>query len=161
MSFALGMFSITDDSGVTTGNPRTEAGAVCMSGQSVGWAILTLVLGLPERQTLDAAALGITQLEFTIETPPSNGVSPNLAMAAPDTAPTGFSLMRGGAPLLITATTTVKASLSEYTGPDHVLDRSQLLTVGFVVSTAEHYDFCIRGLKLLDANGVEVLPPPS
>jgi hypothetical protein len=54
----------------------------------------------------------------------------------------------------------MKVALSDFTSPDHVLDTSQLLAVGFTVGAAEHYDFCVRDLKFLDANDVEVLPLP-
>jgi len=160
MSFALGMFGVTDDSGVTTANMRTEPGSVCMSGQSVGWATLNFALG--RRDTpFDATALGITQLEFTVDTPPTSGVSAALVVLLPDLSPALIAWMSGGQPVSITGATTTKVTpFSDYTDPNYVLDPSRLITVAFAVGTAEHYDFCVRDLKFLDENGVEVLPTP-
>jgi hypothetical protein len=157
MSFAVGMFSITDDSGVTAASLRTEPGLACAKGTSVGWAILELVVGR-KTTVFDAAALGITQLRFTVETPPSSGLVPQIAAQLPDMSPNGFELMAGGQSVSIASTSTKTVFLAEFQSQDFTLDPTRLLSVGFTVSTVEHYDFCIRDLKFLDANGAEVLP---
>lgn len=155
MSFAKGMFSNTDASGVTQETlSKPEPGTVCMSGTSLGYAQLTLALapGPP----FDAAMRGITQIQFTVQTPPSVGVLPQLDAWLPDMTPTGFNWARG----VVSTAITQLASLSDFQNPDGFpLDTNQLLGVAFSVSAAEHYDFCVRDLKFLDASGVEVLPP--
>lgn len=168
MSFAAGTFTTLDDSGVTSADVRPEPGAVCVSGTNVGYAILQLAVGRPDTivaadgtrgKLFDAPALGITQLEFTVETPPSSGLVPAIAIEGPDTHPIGFALTSGGQEVSIRTTSTSRVSISDYTEPEHTLDPSRIAAFGFTIGQTEHYDFCIRNLKFLDANGVEVLPP--
>lgn len=162
MSFANGLFSNTDATGVTreeVSNP--EPGKVCMLGTSLEYAALTLLvltLGADAAaRPLDAAARGITQLEYTIETPPSVGVLPQLeAFVVADTPPPApFDLLSG----TVSTSTPQRVSLSDFKSPDGFpLDLHQLVAIAFHVDAVEHYDFCIRDLKFLDANGVEVTP---
>jgi hypothetical protein len=170
MSFVTGAFTTTDDSGVTTANVRTEPGAVCVSGENVSYAVLELAVGRPDTvvaadgskgKLFDAAAFGVTQLEFTIETPPSTGVVPALVTEGPDMHGLGFDLMSNGQLVSITSSSPspIRVSLSDYRNPD-MPDASRVLAFGFTVGVAPHYDFCVRNLRFLDANNVEV-PPPS
>jgi hypothetical protein len=169
MSFAAGTFTTIDDSGVTVAHVRTEPGAVCASGTNVGYAILQLAVGRPDTivaadgsrgKPFDAQALGVTQLEFTIDTPPSSGLVPAIAIEGADTHAVGFALTTSGAEVSIQTPSTMRVSLSDYTDPDHTLDPSRILAIGFTIGLAEHYDFCVRNLKFFNANDVEVLPTP-
>src|SRR5450631_2539562 len=146
--------------------PRTGRGL--RVGHDVGYAILQLAVGRRDAivaadgtrgKLFDAPALGITQLEFTVETPPSTGLVPAIASEGPDTHPIGFALTSGGQEVSIRSTSTSRVSISDYTDPDHTLDPSRILSFGFTIGQTEQYDFCIRNLRFLDANGLEVLPP--
>ncbi len=163
-----GMFSNTDASGATKQTLSNPAGKVCMSGTSLEYAALTLTLGTGPAQPcspndeltcifFDANALGITQLEFTLETPPSGGVTPQLDAVVIALPPAAFDWAGGG----VSTTTPQRASLNDFLYPNLTLelDLSKVVVVAFNVRAAEYYDFCVRDLKFLNAAGVEVLPP--
>lgn len=167
MSFATGTFTTTDDSGTTAG-VRTETGLVCMSGTSAKYAILRLALGRPDTivaadgskgRPFDASALGITEVGFTIETPPSEGLVPALLTESPQMSSMEFLLQSSGQEVSVSTTSSMRVSLSDYANPSSP-DTSRLLALEFSIGIAAQYDFCVRGLKFFDANGVEVLPPP-
>jgi hypothetical protein len=155
MGFVTGMLSITDDSGVTTADLRAEpAGGVCMSGVNVGFAILSLTLG-NFHVGLDALARHITEVEFTVGTPPSTGVVPQFTSHF-----IGFELMSDGQRESITSDAPQRVALSAFQSSGAVFDQSQVIAFGLTANPAEHYDFCVRDLKFFDADGVEVLPTP-
>jgi hypothetical protein len=158
LSFAQGAFSVDDGAGVTTAKVRTEPGAACMSGTSVGWAVLQLIVGTREKP-FDAEALGITQLEFTIDSPPTSGVLGQLTMFSVEGSPHSFDLFRDGRRVSVVSTQTLRVSFDDYQNASVVLDPSRLLAIGFPIGSASAYDFCVRDLKFFDANDEEVLPP--
>ena len=167
MSFATGMFTTTDDSGATTANLRTEAGVVCMSGTSAEYAILRLAVGRPDTivaadgskgKPFNASLLGITEVGFTIEAPPSAGLVPGLLTESPKTGPLEFVLQSNGHDISTSSTSSMRVPLTDYRNSD-APDTSRLLALEFSVGIAAHYDFCIRSLKFFDTNHVEVLPP--
>ena len=154
MGSVSGMVSITDDGPTTTAALRAEPGKVCMSGATEGYAILSLPLA-GYHTGLDASALHITQVEFTVETPPSSGVVPQVTSNLE-----GFDLMSAGEPVSIVSSSTKRASLSDFQNAGVTFDQTQLIAFGLAANATEHYDFCLRDLKFLDASGGEVQPTP-
>jgi hypothetical protein len=165
-----GISTLRDDSGVTSATLHGEAtdpSAVCMSGTNVGAAVLQVFIGTgayylpgsaPIRATVDARALGITQVQFRIESPPSVGVGATAVMLAADGSAAFFDWTLEGKVVAATSTRTFTVPWSDFQSPDGTFDPSLVLGIGFGLGgPTEHYDFCIRDLKLLDANGVEVL----
>jgi hypothetical protein len=172
--FVSGAFTRTDDA--SSASMRMAAGTVCMSGRIASWA--HLVLGLspslsPQNpiaatdQPFDATALGIAQVELTLDSPPSTGISPTLVMRLLDSACEGddcplteeFMLMDANTPVTVRAAVTLTAPFTDFLSPNMPLDPSRLLGLHFNMLSVEQLDFCVRDVKFLDDNGVEVTPP--
>jgi hypothetical protein len=185
--------SVEDGSFVRWAAPSTDAsaggtstavvtytpGKFCMSGTAdsgpndTGWgAILVLSLAIDATDTLvapfDAPALGVTQVRFTMEGPPLQGVIPQVVQITsadctqiPDCL-TSFS--RGAA---VIDPGTVTAQLTDFTQPDGShsntsLDQTLITGLQFYVPTlpgmAVPYDFCLQELAFLGADGKELRP---
>jgi hypothetical protein len=174
--FVTGAFTRTDDTFSSTARLRVEPGAVCMTGHAAVWAHVALGLsedlrpGIPPATTdrpFDAAARGITQIEFTLDSPPSSGVTPSLVMRMNDSACTradcptveNFTLLSGGAELSIAATATLSASLTDFDNPTLELDPRRILGIHFSVKENTDYDFCVRDLTFFDPAANVVVPP--
>jgi hypothetical protein len=156
---------------------QPKAGTLCLSGvvSPGGWAQIVLVFAVRNQErtailrTFDANALGITQMEFTIDSPPSGGVSVSAAITTALSCPDGlFGCFTYGFDLMIAPGSSVPAN---YTTPGPVIapfaDFKQTVdTQTFNTSALEHvvfsvgvgsYDFCIRDFKFLDAQSNEVI----
>jgi hypothetical protein len=167
--------------GATTAHlSHPEPGKVCMSGtvSTFGWAQIGLgftvdnATGTQVLKTFNANAMGITQMAFTIDSPPSGGVTVDAAittsLVCPDSGADcftyGFTLMTAplsNIPLSITTPGPVVAPFINFeqtrAGVTQTFDTSALDHVVFDVGAGD-FDFCVRDFKFLDANGVEVKP---
>jgi len=157
---------------------QPEAGTLCLSGSvsTGGFANLGLLFAVKNQdhtetlKTFDANSLGITQLEFTIDSPPSGGVSVSAISTIATSCPgdkfaclsNQFSLMTGpgsSVPLSITSPGRVPAPFTNFmqTVGSQSFDTSALDNLGFSVGPG-NYDFCVHDFRFLDAQNNEVKP---
>jgi len=149
-----------------------QPGMLCASGQVSpgGWAIMAIEFAhkSPDRATilssLDAAGRGITQVIFTIDSPPSQGVIPILHMVTKTECP-GQTVDCFNPPAFrlsdITTPGTLTADFTEFKpegDPSAVLDTTRLHDLNFAVRSMGDFNFCVYDLKFLDAQGNEVKP---
>jgi len=159
-----------------------EPGKICMSGQvTTGYAELFLDFSgnnpngtqPPEQPAdpLDAAGLGISQLRFTLDSPPASGLAANLAsVLVPgcygrpnDCLHAGYYVMREDMPGVPTrldqaGTHTLRIAdfqAAPWVDPTRELDTSRLAFLAFEIGIGD-YDFCIHDLELLDDAGSPV-----
>jgi hypothetical protein len=130
-------------------------GAALNLALSAGMPADTLGEAFPVWRTVSWKDLGITQLRFTIETPPTSGVAVGIFTFAPlicDSGPTGYASAEvDGNPLVLdTNGATVTLSLASDFGV--ALDPSLLGELNFQVGEGE-YDYCIKDLEFLNENG--------
>jgi lysophospholipase L1-like esterase len=158
---------------------QPKAGTLCLSGMVSpgGWAQIGLIFAVKNQdrtevlKKFDAKALGITQVAFSIDSPPSGGVDVSAAITTATSCPgDSFGCFTYGFDLMAGAGSSVPA---DYTTPGQVIApfANFLQTVGtqsFDTSALEHlvfgvgpgsYDFCIHDFKFLDAQGNEVMEP--
>jgi len=174
---------VTDgvDGGTSSAVVEQSARQICMSGSvdagptGSGWGAILLV-GLTTidkatgtvRTPLDAPALGIKQVRFTVENPPVQGVLPqvNQLQAADCNNVSDCSTVFGLA-TPVTSPGTVTASLTDFTQPDGThantsLDQTLITGMQFYVPSLPGapvaYDFCLRDFALLDGSGREIAP---
>jgi hypothetical protein len=154
------------ESTVTLSQP--EPGKVCLTGKVSPGGLAGFNLELATRTTtgisepFNAARLLITQIAFTVDSPPSAGLSmaaaalvqydcPNdpLACSGPNFS---FNTITAAGPLI--------APFSDFksSDPTQVLDTSKLVQVFIQNHQAGDYNFCIHDLKFLDAQGNVVEP---
>jgi hypothetical protein len=159
-----------------------ESGKVCMSGRlEAGWGFLTLVFAHFDetgvRSALDATALGISRIEFSLESPPQVGLYVQLVSAVPGCTGNpgecqhwGFYLSDGDPARLFVTTQPgiVEAPLADFVktetaDPSWEFDPAHLATLqigaGPFGAVTGDYDFCLSGLRFLDADGAEVSMP--
>jgi hypothetical protein len=154
-----------------------EAGKICMRGRvTTGWASLIVDFSgsnptgtqLPAEpaEALDAAGLGITQLQLTVDSPPASGLAVNLAsVLVPgcygrpnDCLVAGYYVMKQpGVPERLTEPGTHTLRIADFQAapwvdPTRALDTTRLAYVAFDLGVGD-YDFCIHDLKLLDDSG--------
>lgn len=176
--------------GETAVAPRTEAGKACLSGTSATQTVLAFVYGdgepaLPPdtchggnqwsraflaRAMVDLEALGVTAIQFTLESPPPSGVKLEMLATVDSDQDTdecvtmqGFAPFDGYSEVVYTEGTTATVQISDFAvswGPETraELDLSRFVYLQFSVGVAEDFDFCVTELKLLDADGNEVVP---
>jgi hypothetical protein len=160
---------------------QPRAGTLCLSGSAstteLGWG--ALALGFSNRNadatevlsTFDADSLGITQLAFSVDSPPSQGLFVEVGSVTAFSCPEspsgcsqvpGFGLLTGpGSSVLlnITAPGRVVAPFSAFqqTNPaSETFDPTVLDRVAFRAGAA--YDFCVHDFTFLDASGNPVRP---
>jgi hypothetical protein len=175
-------------SGKTTATLRQpEAGTLCLSGvvSSGGWATIGLVFAVwavegqartdmnqPRTEILkkfNADALGITQVAFTIDSPPSEGVSVSAAITTATSCPEGasgcvtigFDLMTGPGSSVqanFAKTESVVAPFANFmqTVGTQGFDTAALQHLVFTVGSGS-YAFCVRDFRFLDAQGNQVM----
>jgi lysophospholipase L1-like esterase len=117
----------------------------------------------------DAKDLGITQVAFSIDSPPSGGVDVSAAITTATSCPgDSFGCFTYGFDLMTAAGSSVPA---DYTTPGRVIAPfanfiQAIGTQSFDTSALEHlvfgvasgsYNFCIHDFKFLDAQGNEVM----
>jgi hypothetical protein len=158
---------------------QPEPGILCLSGtvSPAGWATLGVLFavrnqdGTETLKKFDADSLGITQLQFSIDSPPSRGVSVHAAVTVATSCPDDkfacvsddFSLMTepsGSVPVSITSPGPVSAPFANFVQPggSQVFDTSALDNLRFTVGPGD-YDFCVHDFKFLDAQNNEILIP--
>ncbi len=182
----------TDNTG-STATVRLETDGICLSGNSTNYVGLALAFvdlepkpPLPtcgagmgydrafiEGAVFDAAALGITQVAFTIDSPPSMGVNPRFLQDAQDPSVdtaecvvlSNFTLRNaggGGTQRIVTETMAITAPFTDFALASWEsvayadFDPHRITNLGFTVEGSGSFDFCIRNLRFLDVNGVEV-----
>ncbi len=185
------MIPVADESFVRWAGPVTDGtssavvrytpGKLCMSGtvdssaDGGGWGAI-LVVGLVDTDAtgtliapFDAPAFGVSQVRFTVEDPPLQGVLPQVVQITSaactqisSTCLTSFSLDAA-----VTDPGTVTAQLTDFTDADGThsntsLDQTLITSLQFYVPTlpgmATPYDFCLQDLAFLDADGKELRP---
>jgi hypothetical protein len=166
--------------GVSTAVVEHTPGRFCMSGtvdsgpDGSGWgAILLVGLATADDSTgalvtpLDASALGIAQVRFTVEDPPLTGILPQMAeleSASCKTVPDCLATFDSTA---VINPGPVTVALGDFAKPDAnhpnaILDPKLIDSLQFYVGplpgVALPYDFCIRDLAFLDDSGQEITP---
>jgi hypothetical protein len=166
--------------GVSTAVVEHAPGRFCMSGtvdpgpNGSGWGAL-LIVGFDHANDagmltalLDASALGIATVRFTVEDPPLTGVLPQITQI--ETAdctqiPDCIASFDATAPITDPGPVTMALGDFPYADADHpgtTLDPTLITSLQFYVGPlpgmALEYGFCIRDLALLDASGREVRP---
>jgi hypothetical protein len=156
-----------------------DAGQICLRGRvTTGWVSLIVdfsgnnpsgsQLPTEEAPPLDVVRLGITQLQFTLDSPPTSGLSVDLAsVLVPgcygrpnDCLVSGYYIMdeqRPGVPDRLNEPGTYTVRIADFQAapwvdPTRELDATRLAFVGFDPGMGD-YDFCINDLKLLDDSG--------
>lgn len=169
--------------GGTTAKVRQPAsGKVCMAGHvEAGYAFLTLgfatVVHGHVEGPLDADALGITSMEFSLESPPPEGLKVQLLSLVPDCTGGVLDCQHWGFYLSSDPERGVLASYSEpgvvrapfdafvvtdSAEPGWTLDTTHLSAVqvgigAYGPATAD-YDFCVSGFAMKNAAGEAVTP---
>ena len=171
--------------GATTATlTQPQAGKVCLAGTvaSGGWAQIVLQFAVwTDKQftkilkTFDAEARGITQVAFTIDSPPSAGVTVDAAITTglecPDSP--GFGCITYGFNLMTAPLSNIRLTITQpgpqiapfadfeqtRSGVSQTFDTSALHHIEFGVGPAPgDYDFCLRDFRFLNAAGNEVKP---
>ena len=126
----------------------------------------------PFHAPLDAAALGVTQYRFTIESPPSTGLRISPSNVIGDECPfssteciqAGFYVLdEAGLPITITRTGTYTQRIADLrpgpgTPPALALDTTRFAGFEFQLQPGE-FDFCVSDVQLLDDAGNPVSEP--
>ncbi len=175
VSFVTGVFTRTDETSKATALLRLEPPAVCVSGSATGWALVALGLSEDLRpgsepaltdRPFDAAAHGITAVQFTLESPPSHGIQPSIATLSSNSdcgakdcrGVEELTLTSGGADVSVRVTTRLTLPLIDFQHPNLALDPSRLLGLHFLVQDEARYDFCVRDVAFLEPAGGQVVP---
>ena len=181
-SCKLGLNPAPGSTTAVMSNP--EAGKACVKGTVAPGGYVFLVVIFTEYNSLqnseitavlksfDAAALGITQVAFSVDSPPSGGVTVQAAVlkqfdcpgGGQDCRTGGFVLMdapSSGVPVVIKDPGPLVAPFAnfEQTDPSQspTFDTTQLDAILFMVLDGS-YDFCVHDFKFLDPSGNEVAP---
>ena len=165
--------------GATTANLTKQGGQVCMSGflGTGGWTSLILPFsavsddGTTIVKSFDATSLGITQADFTIDSPltGSIGVGAATTPVAPVDCPnascyTNFTLATAPASGVAAAFAAPGPQVAPFAnfyptqGGNQPFDTIALEHLSFNPSTPGDYAFCISDLKFRNAAGDEVSP---
>jgi hypothetical protein len=160
---------------------QPETGKLCLSGTVVptdGYAKIVLIFTTfnlertKVEKVFNADALGITQAIFTIDSPPSGGVTLDAAVVTATDCPAnpgdcftqGFDLMTdssSGVLATFTAPGLEVAPFPNFRQTDisvsQTFDTRALHHLEFIVGQGD-YNFCIHDLEFLNAAGAEVKP---
>ena len=159
---------------------QPEAGELCLSGSVVadGMAKIVLIFSTfnAERtkilRVFDPHSLAITQVGFTLVSPPSGGVTVTAAVVTATDCPEsprdcftpGFDLMTAssnGTPAVFRSAGSQVAHFANFqqtqVGVGQHFDKRALHHLEFYVGPGD-YDFCVRDLKFLDSTGAEINP---
>jgi hypothetical protein len=151
---------------------QPQAGTLCLSGTNpdptgTGLTLDFTKLAQPDPSTLmvlerfNADVLHIKQVRFTVDSPPSGGISVSADTLHSDIChgvdciTFGFAL-----PDRVAATGTVTAALVDFVSdPPQTFDTRALDAIGFDVGPGD-FNFCVHDFQFLDANGAAVTPTP-
>jgi hypothetical protein len=191
--FATAVFAVSDacpsqrrgvaplSSSTTVADVRREqAGKYCVTGVLADGFVTFLVSfdhindlpALPFHGPLDAAANGITQFRFTLESAPQTGLRVSPSNVVRDECPfssdqciqSGLYLLDdAGVPITITHAGTYTQRIADLRpGPDVpetlTLDTTRLAGLGFELNPGE-FAFCVSEVQLLDDADNPVSPP--
>jgi len=160
---------------------QPESGKLCLSGTVAtgGYVVLNLEFTKFNQDNskvlakFDAAARGITQVAFTLDSPPSAGLTLGAAITTSLDCPAtpldcftyGFEFMTAplsNVPVRFTEIGPQTAAFSCFeqtrSGVSQTFDTSALEFVSFNSVGPGDYDFCFHDFKLLNAAGAEVKP---
>jgi hypothetical protein len=157
------------ESTVTASQP--EPGEICLSGRVSPGGLAGLNLELAKRsldgtkvlEPFNAAQLNITQLAFTVDSPPSEGLHVSAAAVVQMDCPNG-PLDCSLPPIFgfgtIAAAGPVVMPFSDFKSDDstQVLDTSKLAEVFIQNHQSGDYGFCIHDIEFLDAQNNPVVP---
>jgi hypothetical protein len=168
--------------GSTVGVEQPRGGSLCLSGAASetapSWGVILLHLsvlsddGTEILSTFDAGSLGVTQLRFTLDSPPSSGLMldatsirsfscPGDPSACVSPVP-GFALLSSpgsSTPMVITSAGRVAAPLANFQRSNDISGTFNPNAINFLAfKSTGTYDFCISDLEFLDANGNVVRP---
>jgi len=172
MPFIQGAYAVTDDLG-SIATIATQPGKVCMNGTSVGWSVLVLQLGgfmgqpgPPSGQEIpfDAAALSVTEVELTIDSPPQSGVVPGVSgpVRKSDCLCSEvmvFDFPSGAVTPGSEPSETVVAPLTDLEKDGYAFSPSAWLGLELRLGAEQSYDFCVGDIEMRDDTGAEVSPP--
>jgi hypothetical protein len=167
-----GPCTATSPTGTTIRFSQPKAGTLCLSGTNptLTGTGLTLIFTVFSSQVFpgymkvlngffNADLLGIRQFRFTIDNPPSAGVSVgadtihSTECAGVDCLWFGFTV-----PNRITQSGTSTVAFTDFVAnPVRRFDTRGLDAIGFDVEPGD-FDFCVRDFHFLDINGAEVKP---
>jgi hypothetical protein len=141
-----------------------EPGKLCVSSAAPPGDTAGFHLSFPFDTPLDADALGITQLSFTLDAPPPGGVILDMSMRIPCECANflpaciafGFQVPLTGAGKHVVALTDVVQTDSK--SPYPLLNTHSLEGFGFTFIADAPYDVCVSDLEFLDADGNVVTP---
>lgn len=160
---------------------QPETGKLCLSGTVVptdGYAKIVLVFTTfnlertKVEKVFNADALGITKAMFTIDSPPSGGVTLDAAVVKATDCPAnpgdcftqGFDLMTDPSSDLLATFTAPGPEVALFanfrqtnTSVSQTFDTSALHHLEFILGQGD-YNFCIHDLKFLNAAGAEIKP---
>ena len=147
--FVQALFYVVDDATRAQPAIRSEPGKACMSGTVSEMATFILAFG-----EIDATELGITQVGYTIESPPPGGLGPAAGAWGTEIEPTPY-LFLDTAP--ITTSDPVTLALSSL---ESGFDPTRMVGIQFFLPFHTHtdYDFCVTDVKFLNESGDEVHP---
>jgi hypothetical protein len=166
--------------GVSSAVVERTPGKMCMSGvvdsgpRDDGWGAI-LLFGLSRRdaptwpEPLDLPALGITQVRFTVDSPPLSGLLPQMSqLQAADCRQVPGCLSTFGLSTALVDAGSVTVPLTDFVQPNGAtvspaaLDTALVTGIQFYVASlpgmAVPYDFCVHDFALLDASGRELRP---
>jgi hypothetical protein len=159
---------------------RDAAGKYCVKGVLKSGLVLFIVSydhindipARPFHEPLDAAARGITQYRFTLESPPPTGLQVSPSNVVGDQCPfsssqciqAGFYVLdEAGLPITITRAGTYTQRIADlrpgpWVPPTLALDTTRLAGFEFQINPGE-FDLCVSDLQLLDDAGNPVSEP--
>ena len=171
-SVCNGICQIASPAGTTILLRQPTTGTICLSGTNsasdgtgllVDFTVLAHVGPAPGDNVVlkrfNADLLGITQLRFAVDRPPSGGITVSAATLHSDLCH-GVDCLTFGfvLPNRITQSGTTTAFLRDFaSNTAQTFDTRALDDIDFAVGPGD-FDFCIRDFQLLDAAGAEVIP---
>jgi hypothetical protein len=168
-------------SATTASLTLAETGQLCLTGTVAandGYAKIVLIFttfNLERTKVLkafNADALGITQAAFTIDSPPSGGVTIDAAVVTATECPAspgdcftqGFDLRTDSSTGMLASFTTPGPKVAPFTNfkqsdssVSRTFDTSALHHLEFIVGQGD-FNFCVHDFKFLNAAGAEVTP---
>ena len=149
---------------------QPQPGKLCLSGTNPDPKGTGLLLGFSELSSdlsmvlkrFNPDARGITQVRFTLDSPPPAGITVSAdtlhsdVCNGTDCITWGFAL-----PNHITVAGTTTAALVDFvSNPPQTFDTRALDAISFDVGPGD-FDFCVHDFHFLNAAGVEILPPKT
>jgi hypothetical protein len=150
---------------------QPQTGTLCLSGTNphpmgtgLSLDFTTLAQLSPSSlmvlERFNADLLGIKQVRFTIDSPPSGGISVSAYTLHADVCNGVDCLTFFALPTRVTAAGTITVALVDFVAtPPQTFDTRALDAIGFDVGPGD-FNFCVHDFQFLDANGAVVTPMP-